>query len=293
MQHENEIVLATIKRAHRKMMREMRVRTKLHLVLLSYLREQMGWERDMAEKDKKAIRERATAMVACAISMKAGKAPKKVDPEFEEFAAHINAMLVAREPFISVENDQIKIMEKSVQKLPIWTDWAKDVRGLGPKSLAVIIGEVGDLSSYPSHSHVWKRCGLAVIDGNRQGGLAKGSSKDAWIDHGYNRQRRSMIWVIGDAMINHQIAKVKDAEGNDTGERIPKGPYGEAYLSRKKYELERDPEMKPIVAHRRAQRYMEKRLLKHLWQAWRRADGTLPERAMRSIPAANEHRDAA
>lgn len=293
MPHETEAILGTIKRAHRKMMREMRVRQKMHLVLLSYLREQLGWSWDVAEKDAKTIRERATAMVDCAIAMKAGKTPKKIDPEFDEFAAHINAVLAAREPFVAVEKAQIKIMEKAVQKLPIWTEWAKDVRGLGPKSLAVIIGEVGDPSDYPSHSHVWKRCGLAVIGGNRQGGLAKGSSKDAWIEHGYNRQRRSMIWVIGDAMINHQIGKVRDDEGNDTGERVPKGPYGEAYLNRKQYELERDPEMKPIVAHRRAQRYMEKRLLKHLWQAWRRAEKPEPHWATSSVPAANEHRDAA
>lgn len=233
------------------------------------------------------------AMVDCAIAMKAGKTPKKIDPEFDEFAAHINAMLAAREPFVNVEAAQIKIMEKAVQKLPIWTDWAEGVRGLGAKSLAVVIGETGDLSGYPSHSHVWKRCGLAVIDGNRQGGLRKGSSADAWIEHGYNRQRRSMIWVIGDTMIKAQVRKVKDAEGEDTGAREAIGPYGEAYLQRKKYELERDPDMKPIVAHRRAQRYMEKRLLKHLWQAWRRANGRMLERASDLLPAANEHRDAA
>jgi hypothetical protein len=293
MPHETEIILASIKRAHRKMMREMRVRQKLHLVLLSYLREQLGWSWDVAEKDAKAIRERATAMVDCAIAIRAGKPPKKIDPEFDEFAAHIDAVLAAREPFENVEKAQIKIMEAAIQKLPIWTAWAKDVRGLGAKSLAVLIGETGDLSGYPSHSHVWKRCGLAVIDGNRQGGLSKGASKDDWIEHGYNRQRRSMIWVIGDTMIKAQVRKVKDSEGKDTGERESIGPYGEAYLARKKYELERDPEMQPIKAHRRAQRYMEKRLLKHLWQAWRRAGPAEPTRANSRLPAANEHRDAA
>lgn len=293
MQHETEAVLAIIKRAHRKMMREMRVRQKMHLVLLSYLREQLGWERDLAEKDAKVIRERAMGMVATAEAIRDGKTPKKVDPEFDEFSSRIISSLALSGLFEATERDQIKIMEKAVQKLPVWKAWAEGVRGLGPKSLAVIIGETGDLSGYPSHSHVWKRCGLAVIDGNRQGGLRKGASADAWIEHGYNRQRRSMIWVIGDTMIKAQVRKVKDAEGEDTGAREAIGPYGEAYLQRKKYELERDPEMKPIVAHRRAQRYMEKRLLKHLWQAWRRANVDVPNRVKGKFPAANEHRDAA
>jgi hypothetical protein len=62
------------------------------------------------------------------------------------------------------------------------------------------------------------------------------------------------MWNIGDALI----------KGNRAGK------YRTFYLRRKEYELQRDPEMKPIKAHRRAQRYMEKRLLRDLWRAWRR-----------------------
>lgn len=95
--------------------------------------------------------------------------------------------------------------------------------------------------------------GVALVDGIRQGGLSKTASKDDWIDHGYNRQRRSRMWNIGDALIKSN----RD------------GRYRTIYLARKEYEITRDPEMQPIKAHRRAQRYMEKRLLRDLWRAWR------------------------
>ena len=65
------------------------------------------------------------------------------------------------------------------------------------------------------------------------------------------------LFTIGDSMIKSRCS-----------------PYREVYDARKAYELERNPEIKPIVAHRRAQRYMEKRLLKHLWQRWRRQEQT-------------------
>ena len=76
------------------------------------------------------------------------------------------------------------------------------------------------------------------------------------------------MWNIGDALI----------KGNRDGE------YRTIYLERKAYELAREPEMKPIKAHRRAQRVMEKRLLKKLWQAWRRAAVGLQPKA--GMPAA-------
>jgi hypothetical protein len=134
--------------------------------------------------------------------------------------------------------------------------------------------------------------GVAVMGDVRQGGLAKNASKDDWIAHGYNRQRRSRLWNIGDAIIKAQVRKVLDDDGEDAGERTSIGDYGAAYLARKAYELARDPEMQPIKAHRRAQRYMEKRLLRNLWGAWRderKASMSMPEMAIDALPSAHPH----
>jgi hypothetical protein len=166
------------------------------------------------------------------------------------------ASIGARAPFEAVEKAALKRMEESAEQLPVWEAFGKAIRGFGPASLAVIVGEAGDLSIYANPAKLWKRMGVGIVDGIRQGGLAKNASKEDWITHGYNRQRRSRMWNIGDAMI----------KSNRDGE------YRTLYLARKEYEVARDPEMKPIHAHRRAQRYMEKRLLRNLWAAWRQTN---------------------
>lgn len=157
-----------------------------------------------------------------------------------------------------------KMMEYNAEQLPIAKWWTKE-RGRGLLGLAILIGESGDISNYENPAKLWKRFGVAVIDGTAQGNLDnKTTSKELWIEHGYNRMRRSALWTIGDCLIK--------TNGND-------GRYRACYLERKEFELKRlkkewikkgkDPKkFKPLHAHRRAQRYMEKLLLRDLWNKW-------------------------
>ena len=239
-------------------------RKRMDLALGAYLRRALGWKKDLPDKERAAIAKEAAAIAK--------------DAEGTRFEAMVSAQIEGRASFDDVEAAALKAMTKLAVALPVWESWGKDIRGFGAKSLAVIVAEAGDLSNYPDKSKLWKRMGLAVMGDVRQGGLKKGSGAEAWIEHGYNPKRRSQVWNIGDAMIKAQVRKVKDDADDDSGERMALGEYGQAYLDRKAYELARDPEMKPIQAHRRAQRYMEKRLLKHLWQAWRGATQALSKR---------------
>jgi hypothetical protein len=142
-----------------------------------------------------------------------------------------------------------------VQRLPVY-DWVLGVKGFGLASLAAVIGEAGDIGKYDNPAKLWKRMGLAVIDGERQRKVA--NNPELAEKHGYRPQRRAEMYVIG---------------GNLLRRKSP-GLY-ELYLSRKEYELtgRADPVPYPVLAHKRALRYIEKRLLKQLWQAWRRATG--------------------
>lgn len=136
------------------------------------------------------------------------------------------------------------------KQLPVWT-WAEGVRGFGAVGLAQIIGETGDLSNYANPAKVWKRMGLAVMDdGTPQRRVA---SVEGALLHGFVPRRRATMFVIGDSLI----------KGNRDGE------YYTLYKSRKEYEREQHPELAPFRHHQRAQRYMEKRLLRDLWRAWR------------------------
>jgi hypothetical protein len=196
------------------------------------------------------------------------------------------AQAESRKPFEAIEADAVKELTAIAKALPVWEDFGADVRGFGAASLAVILAEAGSLDNYPTIPKLWKRMGLAVMGDVRQGGLAKGAGAEAWIAHGYNPMRRSAMWNIGDTMLKAQVRKVKDEAGEDTGERTSLGKYGALYLARKEYELARDPDIQPIKAHRRAQRVMEKRLLKDLWQAWRRASMDVVETPCRPLPDA-------
>lgn len=245
-------------------------RKRMDLALGAYLRRALGWQKDLPEKERARIAKEAAAIAK--------------DAEGTRFEAMVNAQTEGRACFDEVESVALKAMTKLAAALPVWESWGKNIRGFGAKSLAVIVAEAGDLSNYSDKSKLWKRMGLAVMGDVRQGGLKKGSSAEAWIEHGYSPKRRSQAWNIGDTMIKAQVRKVKDDADDDSGERMSLGEYGQVYLDRKAYELARDPDMKPIIAHRRAQRVMEKRLLKNLWQAWRRASQKME--SMETLPDA-------
>ena len=141
----------------------------------------------------------------------------------------------------------------------------KEVRGFSHTQLANIIGEAGDISNYGTVSRLWKRMGLAVIDGVRQ---SKQTDKSKALDHGYNPSRRSAMWNIGETIIKAQVRNIKDEDGNKTGESSAIGYFGQVYLDRKKDYAASHPEKSKAHIHNDAKRYMEKRLLKMLWQAW-------------------------
>lgn len=155
------------------------------------------------------------------------------------------------------------VLEKQLRdlamKLPVW-EWAEKIRGFGALGLAQIVGEAGDLSKYANPGKLWKRMGCGMVEG-----------KDGWerqrrvkgaeaLKHGYSPQRRAVLYCIGDALV-----KV----GTD---------YRELYLKQKLYYAENrvyesgekagQPWSKGHC-HNAAQRYMEKRLLRELWKAWR------------------------
>ena len=265
--------IAAITHFHRQRCYAMEQRKRANLALGSFLRMALGWSPDLPEADRKRIAGQAKALLKLGEAEYRGKLDGVEEPAYDEWREVILATISARGPFDTIELNAKKEMESRARALPVWA-WAGPVRGFGAASLAIIVAEAGDLSNYPKKGHLWKRMGVAVIDGVRQGGLPKSAAAEDWIIHGYNRQRRSRMWNIGDALIK--------ANGD--------GPYRSAYLERKEYERSRAEASGLMVApsakipaarkgefmseghiHRRAQRYMEKRLLRDLWQEWRAA----------------------
>lgn len=185
-----------------------------------------------------------------------------------------------------------KELARLAGELPI-AEWIKATPGIALPGLASIVGEAGDLSNYSTHSKLWKRMGMAPFTKNgvtrsgKQWKIAGGLSSADWTEFGYKSTRRSVMFVIEDSMYR------------------AKGPYREVYLARKESLRQRAESRGLTVApsakipdKRRAEfislghidqdakRYMGKRLLKHLWQAWRRAKNEKTSLSSFELPAA-------
>lgn len=234
--------------------------------------------------------------------------------------AWLSPYLMAMEPLVAARADIMKTLEKLARELPVY-EWAKSIKGLGDYQLAAIIGECGGAGDigpgdYKSVSALWKRMGLAVINGGRQ---RRVQGADA-LDHGYNAERRSLMWNIGGSLMKAQLRSEKDEKGKKIeGTDYAIGDFGQVYLDRKN-ELRAKNEageyaeraakavaaakklgnkplaenvagrLTPSHIHNDAKRYMEKRLLRHLWQEWRRAISAVE--ANRASPAAELEADA-
>ena len=178
---------------------------------------------------------------------------KNTEHEHAAFATiAVLPLLTAMAPLEKAQRKYEKELTKLGKQLPV-AHMADEIKGLGHLALAKIVGECGDLSAYQKGvSGVWKRCGLAVINGKRQRRIA---GQEA-LEHAYNAARRSALWNITDALFKSQ----------GMGENA--GYYRTVYDERKAYEVERDPEIRPAVAHNRSLRYMCKRLLRDIYSEW-------------------------
>ena len=160
-----------------------------------------------------------------------------------------------------------KIITDLSKQLPVWP-WAEKIRGVGPLGLGLMIGEIGNPSDYANPAKVWKRMGVAVMEDGRAQRRVKGP---AGILQGFSPTRRALMHVVGDALIKQN----KMPDGSD-------GEYRRVYLDRKVVEQQKAPELALIVHHKRAMRYMEKRLLLHLWRAWQ---ASCPMSPTQGLPA--------
>lgn len=159
-------------------------------------------------------------------------------------------------------------LEKAAKQLPIW-QWAEPIRGLGAASVAAIVGEAGDLSEYRTISGVWKRLGLAVIDGD--GRQRRRANADLAALHGYSPERRSIVWNVAEGMSRHQ-REWRDKETGDITK--PAGEFGDVLAKAKARALEKG--WTPAHAEAHAKRIMTKEVLKHMTLAWRQIRGRLP-----------------
>lgn len=196
-----------------------------------------------------------------------GKTKAKRVPTVDDIAVSV-ATRGHLEPLVKPLRADLAAIEREIAKatkqLPVYA-FVESVRGFGALGFGLIVGAAGDLSNYANPGKLWKRMGLALVDGERQ---RKCSDVEKALAHGYNPRRRSMVHTLGDSLM----------KGNRDGY------YRQVYDARKAHTLTTHPEWTKMHRHMDALRYMEKRLLRHLWQVWKR-QAKCPAEPIITVPA--------
>ena len=311
-------IFALLRKAHRNRQYAMDARKRADLSLGALLRTQLGWSLNKPTEERNAIADQAKELIATGERLlswqskdaerrrkhdekQAGKAKPKAyeelampsgldNPEFLEWEPVIMASLRSREPMSLTEEAAKDRMNELAAHLPVAQWWREHVFEGTLVSLATIIAETGDLAGYATVSKVWKRMGVAVMDGVRQGGLSKTAPKAAWIAHGYVRRRRSLLYVIGEALIkgNDHYRAIYHAEKER--QRAKAAEAGLTVAPSAKIPEKRKAEFisDGHIANR-SRRYMEKQLLADLWCAWngRASVRMTPKQSLPSQPIAD------
>lgn len=221
---------------------------------------------DVDETGREAINKRAGKIADAVIRDKVLD-----DDMFDEIAPRIYPYANAIAPLDAQRKIIEKEMRKLARQLPVWP-WVESVRGFGDLALAVMVGEAGDLGSYPDKHKLWKRFGLTPYNGKAASTWRKtgGLTADEWSAYGYKPMRNAESYaVLGDPLFRQQS--------------IIEGPYRKVYDREKQRFL--DAGKTKGHAHNHGLRCMRKAALEDLWRVW---NGRMPKQrdseARRSVP---------
>ena len=155
------------------------------------------------------------------------------------------------------------------KQLPVYAYFVEPLHGFGALGFAQIIGEAGNLSDYTNPAKLWKRFGLGLVGDIRQ---QRRTNKAEALEHGYSPRRRAVMFVIGDALLRNKNA-YKDLWNARKEYEIAKATAAGLTIRAAKKGDSRNDIVNGYITKKhiqfRCNRYVEKRLLRDLWRAWR------------------------
>jgi hypothetical protein len=232
----------------------------------------LGYAAGMPEKERKKKFAEAAALIRAVAE---GKADHR-------FKAIILTTLVGTGEFDKLQAGTEKAMLRFARQLPVaaWVE-APEQNGFGPGSLAVVVGEAGDLANYANPAKVWKRLGCAphAYAGVTQMPSTWRTGKPAklpageWEAMGYSPRRRSIAYLIGENLMRGNI--VRGGAGDEAVEtELPDaGPYRARYLAARDAYQAAHADFPKLRCHRHGMLLATKLLLKNLWIEWNRPGG--------------------
>ena len=163
-----------------------------------------------------------------------------------------------------------KALEASIESVPIYTEYLKDIYGVGPAMAGVLISEI-DIEKTTYVSSLWKYAGLDVAEDGR----GRGRYKEHLIDREYVNKKgevktkksitfnaflKTKLYVLGTSFLKQNPEKCKY--------RVIYDNY--------KHRLQNRPDCKDYTKahiHNMAIRYAIKIFLQDLWVVWRKMEG--------------------
>lgn len=184
-----------------------------------------------------------------------------LERERGEALPHLHAI---SEPLAVAEHQAELELVRAWRKHPL-APWAKDILGVGEKTIARLISEVGDPGERPNVAKLWAYCGLGDPARKRR----KGMTQDEAFALG-NPNAKKRCWILGEAFVKtrsgpyrtaYDVARVRYSDRVHATACVRCGPAGKPAAPGSPWSLKHQ--------HEAAKRYAVKQFLKDLWIASR------------------------
>lgn len=187
--------------------------------------------------------------------------------------SYTELMLVkSYEDFLRTEEEQANRLEYALREYPIYTEFLKGVKGVGPMIAGVIISEI-DISKATYASSLHKYAGLDVVITEEGIGEGRSRKKNHLVESVYKDKDGNEQLKLGISF--NPFLKTK-LVGVMAGCMIKcNSPYAQSYRDYK-FRLQNMPEHKDKTdghRHNMAMRYLVKLFLTDLYAKWRELEG--------------------
>lgn len=165
---------------------------------------------------------------------------------------------------LNSEMNQIKVLQELLKEYPVWTNFLKDIKGVGPLMAGVLLSEI-DITKATYPSSLWKYAGLDVVilpDGRSVG---RSRRRECLVDKGNGVKGLSYNPFLKTKLMGVLAPSFLRA----------KSQYADIYYGYK-HRLENHPnhrDKSKMHRHTMACRYMIKMFLRDLYVAWRTLEG--------------------
>jgi hypothetical protein len=187
--------------------------------------------------------------------------------------AHLQRFITLRNEARVYRKEYDALCTRNAEQLPVYSTFVEPINGMGAIGLALIVGEAGgDLNNYSNPAKLWKRFGLAPLNGKagsvwmRRGGL----SDEQWSQFGYSPRRRSTMFVVTDSLLKKENTYKVLCDARKQLERAKAEAEGLQVAAAADIPKKEAAKYRSLIHIKlRAERYVAKRLLRDLWRAWR------------------------